>query len=177
MGDGEDADVICSFEIDDVIGEPHHAHSSDLQVGGHTRHRRAGAREIKNLADGRIHGVEELEAEVYSTTFVPTTGGAILNVRFVFKANAWIHRFGSSASARRRTSSQGTPTDSPAITRRARRSISAAHAASTSARFSVSAASRLASNSAATSARSAIGNARASRRTACTREVMRPFYT
>ena len=43
----------------------------------------------------------------------------------VFKLNGGIHRVRSSASARRRTSSQGTPADSPAITRRARRSISA----------------------------------------------------
>jgi hypothetical protein len=77
----------------------------------------------------------------------------------------------------RRTSSQGTPADSPAITRRARRSISPAHAASTSARFSVSASSRLARSSAATSARSAIGNVRASRRSSFAREVMWPFYT
>ena len=112
-----------------------------------------------------IHGIEELEAE------------AILSVRLVFKLNAGIHRVRSSASARRRTSSQGTPADSPAITRRARRSISAAHAASTSAGFSVSASSRLARSSAATSARSATGKAKASRRTSCAREFMKPFYT
>ena len=124
-----------------------------------------------------IHGIEELEAEVLSAGFVPSTGEAILSVRLVFKLNAGIHRVRSSASARRRTSSQGTPADSPAITRRARRSISAAHAASTSAGFSVSASSRLARSSAATSARSATGKAKASRRTSCAREFMKPFYT
>jgi hypothetical protein len=57
---------------------------------------------------------------------------------------------------RLRTSSQGSPADSSDSTRRARRSISAAQAASTSAGFSTDS-SRLASSSRATSARSSGG--------------------
>jgi hypothetical protein len=93
------------------------------------------------------------------------------------ETNVRIHRrLRSSASACCRASDQGMPADSPAITRRARRSISDAQAASTSAGLSVSVASRLANSSAATSARSAIGNVRASRRSSWAREVMRLFY-
>jgi hypothetical protein len=60
------------------------------------------------------------------------------------------------------TSSQGVPGDSPARTLRARRSISAAHAFSSSCGSSVNSSSRLASNSAAMSARSRRGSLRAS---------------
>ncbi len=126
---------------------------------------------------GGVNGVEELQSEVLSAIFVPSTGQAIFGVRLVLKANVGIHRRRSSASARRRTSSQGTPMDSPAMTRRARRSISAAQAASTSAACSASASSRLARSSAATSARSSRGNARASRRSCCARDGVQPFYT
>ena len=102
------------------------------------------------------------------------TRGWRLDVSRVLETNRRTHRFRNSASARRRTSSQGMPDDSPASTRRARRSISAAHAVSRSAR-SVRGSSKLASSSAATSARSSTDHPRASRRNSCAREGMRSF--
>lgn len=99
-----------------------------------------------------------------------TPGPSVLGVSLFLEANLGRHRRRSSASPRRLTSSQGMPCDSPASTRRARFSISAAHSASTAARFS-SGSSRLASNSAATSARSSAGHVNASRRSSCMREV------
>jgi len=174
---GQYSDEVVHFEIHDVVRETGNRHSSHWQIGRHARDEESGTRQLEDSVDGFIHRIEELEAEMLSPGFVPSTGEAILNIRLVFKLNAGIQRFRSSASARRRTSSQGTPADSPAITLRARLSISAVHAASTSARFSVSASSRLARSSAATSARSATGNVRASRRSSCAREDMRPFYT
>ena len=72
------------------------------------------------------------------------------------------HYFARRPSIRCFTSSQGTPSDSPARTRRARRSISAAQAPSTSSSLSAGCSSRLASSSAATSARSVWGSFRAS---------------
>ena len=172
---GQYSDAVVHFEIDDVVREASDRHGSHWQVGRHARHRGSGTRQVEDPIDGFIHSIEELEAEVLSPGFVPSTGKAVLDIRLVFKLNARIHRFRSSASARRRTSSHGTPADSPAITLRARLSISAAHAASTSAGFSVSASSRLARSSAATSARSATGNVRASRRSSCARDVTNPF--
>ena len=97
--------------------------------------------------------------------------------RVSVETNVRIHRrLCSTASALCRTSDQGIPADSPTATRRARRSISDAQAAATSAGLSVSVASRLANSPAAMSARSAIGNVSAWRRSFSDREVM-PYFT
>ena len=86
-----------------------------------------------DVVNGGVNGIEELDAQVFPALFVPSTGEAILGIRFVLESNGRIHFRRRSASARRRTSSQGIPAVSAVITRRARRSISAAQAASTSA--------------------------------------------
>ena len=164
------------FEVDDVIGKPRHGAASDWQVWWQSPEQGAGARDRHELIDGRVNGVQKLDTEVYATSFIPSSCSAVFSVRLVVKANAGIHRCRSSASARRRTSSQGTPPDSSANARRARRSISVAQAASTSPGCSTAASSRLARSSAATSARSSRGNASASRSTSCARDGMRPFY-
>ena len=165
------------FQVDDVIGEARHGSAPNDQVSWQSTDRGAGVRHRHNLINGGVHGVEELDAQVLSPSLVPSASEAIFGVRLVVKANARIHPWRSSASARRRTSSQATPPDSSARARRALRSISTAQAASTSAGRSAAASSRLANSSAATSARSSRGSARASRRTSCARDVMRPFYT
>ena len=105
---------------------------------------RACARQVDDLANGRIDGVEEFNSQAGSTAFIPTSGIAVLGVSLVLEANVECHRLRNSATARLRTSSHGMPSDSPAITRQARLSISAAQAASTSALFSAPASSRLA---------------------------------
>lgn len=165
------------FQVDDVIGKARHGSASNGKVGWQSTNPGTGARHRHDLVDGCVNGVEELDAQALSPSLVPSAGKAVFGVRLVVKANTRIHRWRSSASARRRTSSQATPTDSSARARRARRSISAAQAASTSAGRSAAASSRLANSSAATSARSSRGSARASRRTSCARDVIRPFYT
>jgi hypothetical protein len=163
------------FEVDDVIGKSRHGAASDWQVWRQSPEQGAGARYRHELIDGRINGVQKLDTEVNATSFIPSSRSAVFSVRLVVKANAGI-RCRSSASARRRTSSQGTPPDSSASARRARRSISVAQAASTSPGCSTAASSRLARSSAATSARSSRGNASASRSTSCARDGIRPFY-
>ena len=175
MRDGENSDRGGRFEIDDVIGEALHRNSSDRQRGSQPGHPGACAREFDDPMNRGVNLVEEFNPKVRATAFIPSTGVTVLRVRLVLKANARGHRLRNSASARLRTSSQGMPSDSPAMTRRARLSISAAHAASTSALSSAPASSRLARSSAATSARSSIGNVRASRRRSCAREVIWPF--
>lgn len=176
MRNGEHADCRVSFQVDDVVGKTLHRNSSDGQVSGHSGDWRAGTRKGDGLADSGVHRIEELKAESRSTPFIPPTGVAVFRVSLILESNAGVHRFCNSASARRRTSSHGVPDDSPAITRRARFSISSAHAASTSAMSSVGASSRLARSSAATSARWLIGRVSASRSSSCARSGMAPFY-
>jgi hypothetical protein len=157
--------------------EARHRTAPNGQVSRDAWNQGAGLRHLDDLINCGIDRIEELDAQVLPSLFIPPTSKAVLGVSFVLKTNERIHLRRSSASARRRTSSHGTPVVSPAITRRARRSISAAHAASTSAGSSVAASSRLARSWAATSARSSKGNASASRRSSCARGDMGPFYT
>jgi hypothetical protein len=99
--------------------------------------------------------------------FVPPSGLIELLTGVVLRPKRLFHRFARFASVWRRTSSQAVPPDSPRRTLRARRSISAAHAASRSV-FSSGAASRLSSSSTATLARSSGSSFRASSRTSLT---------
>ena len=105
------------------------------------------------------------------TAVLRTTGRRVeLFAGLVLRPKRLFHRFVRFASVRRRTSSQAVPLDSPRRTLRARRSISEAHAASTSA-FSSGAASRLSSSSTATLARSAGASFKASSRTSLTSAI------
>ncbi len=173
---GEDADFRADLEIDHVIRKARHRTTANGQVGWHPGNAGPSARRLQDVIEGGVDGVEELDAEVLPAFLVVSTGEAVLGVRFVFKSNARVHRRRNSSSARRRTSCHDTPADSPASTRLALRSISAAHAASTSAGSSTAASSRLASNCAATSARSSTGRASASRRSSCARGDMSSVY-
>ena len=174
---GENPNVGRHLQVDDVIRKSRDGSASNGQVSRQTAHSGTGARQCHDLINGCVHGIEELDAQVLSPSLVLAAGEAVFGVRLLVEANARIHRWRRSASARRRTSSQAIPPDSSARARRARRSISAAQAASTSAGRSAAASSRLANSSAATSARSSRGNAKASRRRYCARDVISPFYT
>lgn len=174
---GENSDVGRRFEVDHVVRKPRHGTTADCQIRWHSRNQGARSWHGQDLIDGGVNSVEELDAQVLPPLLVPAAGKAVFRIGLVLESNAWIHRRRSSASARRRTSSHGIPVVSPASTRRARRSISAAHAASTSAGCSACASSRLAKSWAATSARSFKGNASASRKSSCARDDMPPFYT
>ncbi len=177
MCDGEDSNRADCLEVDDVIWEALHGAPSDRHVDRKPGDLCACGRETRKVANGGVDGVKELHAQPDSMTLVPAAGLAVLRVGLVLKPNAGIHRLSNSAWARARTSSQGIPRDSPAITRRARLSISAAQAASTSAGSSAETSSRLAKSSAATPARSSIGSSSASRISACARDVIERFYT
>ena len=166
-----------SDEIDNVIREARHRTSTNREVGAHPRHERSSCRQSKDVIYGGVYGVKELDPEVLAAFFVVSTREAILGSGLLFKPYAPTHRRRNSSSARRRTSFQGVPADSVARTRRALRSISAAHAASTSSGCSRAASSRLASNSAATSARSSSGSVSASCNSLAAREVTQSSYT
>jgi hypothetical protein len=54
-----------------------------------------------------------VDAQAHNALLVPPAAGSILGVGLVLKASGLLHRLRSSASARRRTSSQGMPSDWP----------------------------------------------------------------
>ncbi len=172
MGDGENSQYGRGFQVAHAVREAFYREAAHRQLGWHPQHPLPDAREAQDLANRGIDCVEELQSKTGPPPFVPAASRTVLGIGLILEPNLQVHGLRSSASARRRTSSQGMPADSPDITRRARRSISAAHAASTSAMSSLPTSSKLASNSAATSARWSIGNDNASRRTSCARDVM-----
>ena len=78
--------------------------------------RSVGTREIDNLANRGIDGIEELDAKAISATLIPTAGLPVLGIGLILEVDRRTHRLRSSASARARTSSHGIPCDSPDIT-------------------------------------------------------------
>ena len=114
----------------DVVREPRHGTSSTGKSVA------KAAREIQHqaaLQSGREwrRRVEEIGAELLSMVLVLSTGETVFRVRFFLDPNVRIHRRRRSDSARCPTPSQAIPSDSPVITRRARRSLADAQAAST----------------------------------------------
>src|SRR5439155_6775375 len=99
-----------------------------------------------------IDGLEEFLTESCSLALVPE-GGVFKFVGSFGFGTEFDHRSANRRATRARTSSHGSPDDSPDMTRRARRSISRAHAVSMASRSIVGGSSRLASSSAAMSAR------------------------
>ena len=144
MSDGQNPERGCRLKVDDVVWEARHGAPAHGQRNWDSRYQAPGAGHLHNLIDRGIDGIEELDAQVLPALLRPAAAKPVSGIRFVLEPNARIHPRRSSASARRRTSSHGTPAVSPAITRRARRSISSAQAASTSAQSAAAASSRLA---------------------------------
>ena len=167
--------VVGRFEIDNVEGKPLHRHTTNSQFGGQVWHRTSGARRASNELQGGGDGVEKLFAHAPPLFFVPEGCFGEFRRSFGFGPKPRSHRFVKRRAIRSRTSSHGSPADSPARTRRARRSISLAQAACTAAGSSTVESSRLANSSAATSARSSTGSVRASRRSVCARLLIESF--
>ncbi|MEA2416536.1 MAG: hypothetical protein QOI58_3193 [Thermoanaerobaculia bacterium] len=161
-----------SFEIDNVVRETPHRRSTSRESLRNVWHGSPRPRPRGDKSQRFIDRFKKITTEVKSLFFVPVGRLIELNGGFWFDLERKDHRCLRRASIRARTSSHGSPVDSPASTRRARLSISFPQAISTSARSSAGSSSRLASNSAATSARSSTGNVSASRNTAWARSVM-----
>jgi hypothetical protein len=163
----QDVDGLGSFEVDQMVREPFDRRSTHGQVWWDSWDRCSSFRESTNLLQRDVYGSKESLSQPRPTILIPPGGVFELFRGFVLRPKRLLHRFVRFASARRRTSFQGVPLDSPLITFRARRSISAAQAASTSAPSS-GPASRLSRSSAATLARSSGANFRASSSTSLT---------
>lgn len=148
------------FEVDHVVGEAFDRGSTHRQVALDLGNGPSGSREAADLFERGVYRGEQPMPQTGPAFFVPTGSVIQLCGGLVLRPKPF-HRFARFASVRRRTSSQEAPFDSPRRTLRARRSISAAHAASTSA-FPSGGASRLSRSSAATLARSSGPSFRAS---------------
>ena len=165
--EGQDMNDVGGFEIDHLVWKAFDRRSTHGKLRWNSWDGRSSFRETTDLVECGVYRGKKSTSET-GPPFLVLVGGVIeLLVGLVLCPKGPFHRFVRFASARRRTSSQGTPTDSPLRTLRARRSISAAHAASTSA-LSSGAASRLSRSSTATLARSSGLSFRASSRTSLT---------
>jgi len=175
MGERENPDGVRHFQIRDAVRKPRDGHFASRYVSRHTGHTWCGMRPAGNAIERGIDGFEEFGTEPGPLLFVPQGGLFEFSGSFGLVSEGTVHLSANRRATRARTSSHGSPADSPAITRLARRSISRAHAASIAAGSIVVGSSRLARSSAATSARSSVGKAKASRRSSCARDVMWPF--
>lgn len=164
------------FEVHDVIRETRGRNAADWEIHRHAGNQRPSSRPSGEVIDSRIDGFQKLSAKPWMFAVVPTTGCVELRLGFWLDSERPVHRFARLRAIRPRTSSHGSPFDSPLSARRARRSISRAQAACTAASSAGAGSSRLASSSAATSARSSRGSAKASRKRSWDRAVMTPFY-
>lgn len=174
MGKGENTNRLRGLKVDNVIRKPGNGRSANRQVRRKSRDQPTrGGPQVDKL-QCFVHGCEQLAAKSGAPVAVPLGRFIEFVYCFGFDAKRLLHRFFSPASVRWRTSSQGSPADSPLKTRRARLSISAAQAASSSAGSS-GGPSKLASSSATRWARSFGGKVKASRNKSCTRDVMRSF--
>ena len=165
--EGQDMNGVSGFEVDHLVWEASNRRSAHGKLRRDSWDGRSGSREAADLVECGVYRGEKSVSQTWPLFFVPLGGVIELLVGLVLRPKGLFHRFVRFASARRRTSSQGTPPDSPVRTLRARRSISAAHAASTSA-VSSGGVSRLSRSSTATLARSSGPSFRASSRTSLT---------
>lgn len=169
MSKCEDSNPIGHFQINNVKWESSYGHFPCRQVLRYERNRRSGVGKTPDEFESRIDGFQEFTAKSFTLSLVPCGSLGEFGRRFRFSPKR-LH-FLKLRVMRSRTSSQGSPADSPDRTRRARRSISIAQAASTSAGFPAGS-SRLANNSAAKSARSSGESVRASRSNSWARLLM-----
>ena len=161
--DCDHSEKLRRLEVDEVIRKAVDRGAANIQLFGNARNWRPRSWNLAAPVDGVVDLGEEPMAKTGGPGLIPAGRLFGLSACRILEAERLGQGFFSWSSRRSRTSCQETPTASPDRTRRARRSISAAHAVSTSACGSL-ASSRLAKSSAATSARSSGGSYMASRK-------------
>ena len=161
MSDGDDRGTALLQHVGGVVREMLDSHPPHLEISPNTLDGRTGSRPSRHLVDGPIDRRHKRKPETRPTVLVPPAGASKLVARFAREINGEPHP-ASSSTSRWRTCSHGSVGDSPAITMRARRSISSAHATRTAASSSACS-SRLTNSSAARFARSSSVSASASR--------------
>ncbi len=172
MGDCEDPDGIREFKIHNVVGKPIDWDAADGEILWDIGNGCASLGPTGNVIERAIHGSQKRDAESVALALIPKASVFEFGGGLKLRAKREAHRCARRRATRWRTSAQGSPSEFPASTRRARVSISRAHAAWALAASAGAASSRLTSSSAITSARSSCGKVSASRRTCCARVVM-----
>ena len=79
---------------------------------------------LGDLRQSVVNRLDEFQAKLGPLAFVPESGVFKFGGGFRFLAERGVHRSVNRRTTRSRTSSHGSPADSPFMTRRARRSIS-----------------------------------------------------
>ena len=156
--DRENLHPLQELDVDNVVGESANEDPTDVFVVN-ARRPRPDPRVLFDPGHRSINRCEKLPAESDPMLLVPAHGFRHFGVRLLADPKRQLQRLLSPFRIRSRTSGHGLPGSSPERARAARRSISAAHAASAS---SSGAPSKLASNSATSSARSGRPSFRAS---------------
>src|SRR3990172_8259181 len=133
MGERENPDGVRPFQIRDVVRRPRGGLLGSRYVSRHTGHTWCGMRPAGNAIERGIDGFEEFGTEPGSPAVVPDGRCLKFSGGFRLDSEGAGHRSANRRATRARTSSHGSPSDSPVVTRRARLSISRAHAASTAA--------------------------------------------
>jgi hypothetical protein len=165
MGEGDDLYFSFRFPVYDSVGKTTQRQASHASFGRHARDGRAETRMALDQLQGTFNFNEEFSAESGLFLFVPRNNRAEFISSRVLDADGLAHLRRISALIWRRTSAQSVVPVVPASNAAHRRSISAAHAASTSAASPSRAASKLSINRAAISARSCSERPSASCRT------------
>jgi hypothetical protein len=117
------------FQIDEAVGELIDGCASNDQVLWDIGCERSCVGPPSNHRNGSIDSVKKLETESRPSPLIPERGVVKFVGSFRFESNLGRHGSASRRAVRSRTESQVSPAVSPAKTRRARRSISVAHAA------------------------------------------------
>jgi hypothetical protein len=175
MCECKNSDEVGQFEIHDVERESPYRHATDPQFWWKVWNCSPSVGKMGDELQSGIDGFKELTPKAAPLLLVPESRYTEFGRGFGFGPKPRCHCSVRRRAIRSRTSSQGSPADSSARTRRARRSNSFAQAACTTAGSSAGGSSRLANSSAATSARSSGGRVSASRSKACARLVMDLF--
>ena len=133
VGKGQDSNDALPLEVDHVIGEAADWPASRRHIIRNIQDTVADRRPTSDPIKGSVDSLDELDSKPGALLLVPESSVFEFGRGFRFWPEPPIHQSASRRRTRARTSSHGSPADSPDITRRARLSISRAQAASTSA--------------------------------------------
>ena len=157
MSQRHDLQVVRMFAVDDEVREVAQGKSSDLAVNSDAWNFFSGRRVFRDHLHRMLNVLPETLGQMLALSAVPVKFRRNLELGELIRTNGR-HRPNISLSIRRRTSSHSLVVANPASTAAQRRSISAAHAASTS---PSEVARKLFNNRAAISARSCSGRSSA----------------
>ena len=120
----ENSDRLVPLQIHRVVWEPFHGYFAGRHVGWQAIDTTTDLRPFGDLRQGMVNPLDELQAKAWPLALIPEGGVFEFGGGFGFLTECGVHRSVNRWTTRARTSSHGSPTDSPLMTRRALRSIS-----------------------------------------------------